>query len=121
MKRSEIKIRICKCTPAHICNSHRLSESRNQIDHNHETHGETTETTHIQKYEFAQIVHGRVGPTPTLGEQDLPVIWCNSVRMSVPHELSLEVGEVLEQQGREISIFSEVQKILHMKGVDSIL
>lgn len=40
--------------------------------------------------------------------------------MSVTDELRLEQWEVLEEERGEVSIFSEVQKILHVEGVDTI-
>ena len=41
--------------------------------------------------------------------------------MRIPDELSLEVGEVLEQQGCQVSIFTEVEQVLHVQSVDTVL
>ena len=66
-------------------------------------------------------MHRGVDPAPTLGQENLPVVRCNSVRMSVPDELSLVHWEVLEQQRRQVTIFTEVEKVLHMQCVDTVL
>ena len=41
--------------------------------------------------------------------------------MSVPDELSLVHWEVLEQQRCQVTIFTEVEKVLHMQCVDTVL
>ena len=41
--------------------------------------------------------------------------------MSVPDELRLVVREVLEQQCGQVTIFTKVQQVLHVQGVDAIL
>ena len=67
-----------------------------QINHDDETHRETTETTElIEEDEFAEVVYCRVDPTPTLREQNLPVIWGDGVGVRIADELRLEVREVL--------------------------
>ena len=99
----------------HINDSNRLSEGRDQVDHDYKSHGETTETAElVQKHEFTKVVYGRVDPTPTLRQQDLPVVGRDRVRVSVPHELSLVVREVLQQERRQVTIFTKVQKVLHV-------
>ena len=66
-------------------------------------------------------MHRGVDPTPTLRQQNLPVIGGDGVRMCIPNELRLEVGEVLEQQGRQVSIFTEMEQVLHVQSVDTVL
>lgn len=41
--------------------------------------------------------------------------------MSIADELSLVVGEVFEQQGSQVTIFTEMQEVLHVQGVDAVL
>ena len=92
-----------------------LNERRQQIDHDDETHGEAAETTQlIQEEQLSQVVHRRVNPTPTLREQNLPVVRSNRVGVGVPNELCLVVREVLEQQRSQVTIFTKVQQVLHV-------
>lgn len=108
------------CTDVGSCDG--LNEGRQKIDHDDEAHGETTETAElVQEDEFTEIVHGRVNPTPTLRQQNLPIIWRHCVSMSIPDELRLEVGEVLQEKCGHVTIFSKVQKILHMQRIHTIL
>ena len=41
--------------------------------------------------------------------------------MSIPNELGLEEREVLEEQRSKVSIFTKMQKVLHMQRVNAIL
>lgn len=63
----------------------------------------------------------RVDPTTTLGEENLPVVGSHSVSMSVTNELRLVKREVLKKKSCEVSIFSKVEQVLHVQGVDAIL
>ena len=106
----------------YVCHGDRLNDGRHKIYEDNETHGETAETAKlVQEDELGQVVHRRVDPTPTLRQQNLPVIGGDGVRMCIPNELRLEVGEVLEQQGRQVSIFTEMEQVLHVQSVDTIL
>ena len=40
--------------------------------------------------------------------------------MGVPNELRLEAREMFEEERGQVTIFTEVQEILHMQGVDAI-
>jgi len=66
-------------------------------------------------------VNCRVDPAATLRQQNLPVIRSHGVRMSIPDELGFEEREVLEEQRGKVSIFTKMQKVLHMQCVDTIL
>lgn len=106
----------------YVCHRNGLNECRDEIDHDDKTHRETTETAQlVQEHKFAKVVYRRVNPTPTLRQQDLPIVWSDRVGMGVTNELCLEVGEVLQQKGRKISIFSKMQQVLHVQGVHTIL
>ena len=70
--------------------------------------GRLTETAHVgQEHEFSQIVDSRVDPTTTLRDEDAPAIRSNRHGEGVGRELGLVAWEVLEDQRREVSIFSE--------------
>lgn len=106
----------------YVCYRHRRNKRRYQIDHHDETHGETAETAQfIKEDKFAKVVHGRVDPTPPLGQQNLPVVGSHRICMSVANELRLEIREVLKKKCGEVSIFSEVQQVLHVQCVHTIL
>lgn len=40
--------------------------------------------------------------------------------MGIANELGLEEREMFEQKGGQVTIFSEVQQILHVQGVDAV-
>ena len=65
-------------------------------------------------------MHCTVDPTTTLREQDLPVIGGNSVGVGITNELGLEHGEVLQEEGGKVSIFTKVQQVLHVESVDTV-
>ena len=82
----------------YVGHSDRLDNRRQQIDHDDETHRETAETAKlVQEDEFTQVVDRRVDPTPTLGQENFPIIGSNGVRMGVPDELRLIIREVLQE------------------------
>jgi hypothetical protein len=60
-------------------------------------------------------------PATTLREQDLPVVGRDRVRLGVADELCLVKRKVLEEEGREVPIFSEMEEVLHVEGVDAVL
>ena len=86
------------CVDTYVCDRNGLDKGGHKIDHNYETHRETTETAKLlEEYQFAQVMHGRVDPATTLREQDPPIIRSYRVRVRVTNKLSLEVREVLEE------------------------
>jgi len=40
--------------------------------------------------------------------------------MGIPNELRLETREMLEEERGQVTIFTEMQEILHMQGVDAV-
>lgn len=54
----------------------------------------------------------RVDPSTTLREENLPLVRSDSLSESWSNEGGLVGREVLEEEGREISIFSEVKEVL---------
>jgi hypothetical protein len=102
----------------HIYHCSRKDEGTEQIDEDEEPHRETAEAEQLwQDDKFAQIVYRRVDPSSTLGEQDLPAFRCHGMCDSIRTELGLETGEVLHQQRRQESIFTETEQILLVEGV----
>lgn len=81
-----------------------------------------TETTHVGKeHEFSQIVNGRVNPSTTLREKNTPRVRSDRHSVSIGDKLRLVVGEVFENEGREVSIFSESEQVLLMERVENTL
>ena len=98
-----------------------MDQSREQVNHNDEAHGETAETAKlVQENKLAQVVHSGVDPATTLRKQNLPVVGSHRIRVRIANELRLEQREVLEKECREVTIFSEMQQILHMQRIDAI-
>ena len=106
----------------YIANSHGLDQGGQEVDEDDEAHGKAAETAQsIEEDEFGQVVDGGIDPSTTLRQQDSPLIGGDSVRLSVPDELGLVVREVLKQQGCQVSIFTEMEQVLHMESVDAVL
>lgn len=64
---------------------------------------------------------GGVDPSTPLGQQHAPLVGGDSVGMGVTDELSLVVREMLQEQSRQVTIFTQMQQILLVQGVDSVL
>lgn len=94
----------------HISHGDGLNQRRHQIHHDDKSHREATETTElIQEHQFSQVVDRRVDPTTSLRKQNLPVIRCDSKRVSISDELRLVQWEVFQKKRRQVTILSEVQ------------
>ena len=63
----------------------------------------------------------RVDPATTLREQDTALLGCHSVRFGVGAELGLERREMLHEQRREETIFTEREQVLLVECVDNAL
>ena len=106
----------------YIGNADGLDNGREEVNEDNETHREATEPAKaIKEDEFRQIVNRRIDPSPTLRKQDGPLIGCNGFCMRIAYEVRFVIGEMLEKQGRQISILAKMQKVLHMQGVDAVL
>ena len=74
------------------------NKCRQKIDHDHEMHRQTIESTKLlQENKFSKIMHRRVNPAPTLRKQHPPVIRSNSVRIGVPNNCVLKRGKCLRR------------------------
>lgn len=66
-------------------------------------------------------MNGRVNPSTTLREKNTPRVRSDRHSVSIGDELRLVVREVLEDEGREVSIFSESEQVLLMERVENTL
>lgn len=99
-----------------LCTTHHCAD---KIDEDNKSHGETTESAKVaEENELAEIVHGRVNPSPTLREQDFELVRCYRMGDSVWSELHLEGWEVLHHDGRKVTILAQVKQILLVQRVD---
>ena len=70
-------------------------------DDHDEPHPETTETTHVrQEHQFCQVMNGRIDPSTTLREKNVPSIRSDRHCLRVSSELGLVVREMLENERR---------------------
>ena len=84
-------------TVTYVGYRNRLDDRRQQINEDNESHRETAETTKpVQENKLAQVMHRRVDPTATLGQQNLPLIRSRRERLRISHELRLVVREMLQ-------------------------
>ena len=65
-------------------------------------------------------MHSGVDPAATLGQQYLPVVRSDSVRVGIPNELGLAGGEVFQEQSCQVTILSQMQQVLHVERVDPV-
>lgn len=97
-------------------------QSADQIEKDEEPHRETAHSAQVRKNgKLAQVVNGRVDPTPALRKQHSPGYRRHGTRNCVRSELGLEGGEMFHQQCRQESIFAEGEQILLVQGVYVII
>lgn len=97
-------------------------QGTDEFHSNDELHGEAERTTEVSdKDEFEQVVNGRVDPSSTLREEDSEGVGYNSLADSLRTKDHLSLGEGLEHQGGEVTIFSEQEQVLLVQGVDNVL
>ena len=60
---------------------------------------------------------GRVDPTTTLREEDAPRVWRHRMTERMRIELGLEGREVLHDESRQETIFTEREQVLLVQGV----
>ena len=102
----------------HLRASHTYQSTQEVYEHE-ESHGETAEAEHVgQENEFAQVVDSGVDPTTTLREQNAPRLGSDSVSDGRSEELRAERREVLQQQRRQETIFTEGEQVLLVQRVD---
>lgn len=90
-----------------------------QVNEDDEAHGEAAKSTEVREEdELAEVVNGGVDPSSSLGQQDFELVWCDGMRYCIGCELHLERREMLHHNGRQITIFTKVQQILLVKGID---
>ena len=101
---------------------HRLNDCAHQINHDHETHTEATETTQLlQRNQFDQVVHSGVDPATTLRHEDGETIRGDGPGVCSHRVLCLVLGVELDKQRSQITIFSEMQQVLGVESVDAVL
>lgn len=89
------------------------AEELGRTDEDNETHREAAEAAEsVDEEELEEVVDGRVDPAATLRHEDLPVVGRDRLRLGVARELELVLREVLEDDGREVSILAEREQVL---------
>lgn len=97
-------------------------QSTDKIDHDEEAHRKAAEATHVgEEHELGEVVHGRVDPATTLRQENAPRVGSYRHSLSFGEELGLKVGEVLEDEGREVTILSEGEQVLLVQGIEDSL
>lgn len=66
-------------------------------------------------------MYRRVDPSSSLRQEDLGRVGRNSLGVRVSYEFSLVGWEMLEDQGGQVSIFTQVQQVLQVEGIDAVL
>lgn len=103
----------------YIYNRRRQNHGTQQINEHEEPHRETAKPKQLwQKHQLAQIMHRRVNPPPSLREQHLPAFRCHRMRHRIWTKLGLVLWEMLHQQRRQESIFTQTEQVLLVQGVD---
>ncbi len=106
----------------HVCNRDWSDHRRQEIDEDDESHRKAAETAElIEEDELRQVVDSRVDPSSPLGQENAPLIGGDGEGMRVSDEFGLVSREVFEDEGCQITIFTKVQQILHVQGIDAIL
>jgi hypothetical protein len=96
-------------------------DGREQIDEDNESHGEAAEPAELlDEDELGQVVNGRVDPSTTLGQENAPLVGCDSLGEGGSDEGGLVSGEVFEKKRCKVSIFSKVQQVLEAEKERSV-
>lgn len=81
-----------------------------------------TESAHVRKeHELGKVVDSRVDPATALRQKDVEPIGRDGHGQCIGRELGLVVREVLEDEGREVTILSEREEVLLVQGVEVAL
>lgn len=100
----------------------RQDEGTRQFHEHDELHGEAESTAKIpDQQQFRQIVDCRVDPSSSLGQQDAEAIRDDRLANSLWTEDHLALGECLEHERCEVSIFTEQEQVLLVERVDNVL
>lgn len=104
------------------CDGGGQDERSHQLNKDDKSHREAESSTKIVDLnELGQIVHSRVNPSSTLREKNKEGIRYDSLANSLRHKHHFPLGECLEHQCRQVSIFTKQEKILLVQRVDNIL
>ncbi len=99
--------------------SGREDDSTEEIDEDHKSHTETTETAQVlQEDELSQVVDGRIDPSSSLRQENGPCFWSRSAGIGIRYKLVRHCWEVFGHQGCQISILTKRQEILLVKRID---
>lgn len=97
---------------------HRTYQGSQKINKDEESHREAAHPTKLgQGYQFAQVMHCGINPSPTLREQDAESFRCDSLCFGIRNELGPKCWEVLHQECRQVPIFAQGEQILLVQGV----
>lgn len=66
-------------------------------------------------------MHCRVDPSSTLRQEHFSGVGRDSLSVRIANEFGLVSREMLEDQSRQISIFSQMKQVLKVQGVDAVL
>jgi len=84
-------------------------------------HGEAECSAEVSDEEkLHEIVHSTVDPPTSLTEKNAERIWDYSLANRLRNEDLFSMGESLQHQRRQVSIFSQQQQILLVQGIDDI-
>jgi hypothetical protein len=94
------------------------SNAPKQIEEDNESHRKETESTHFRNgQEFKEVMNSRIDPSSTLRQENCPTRRRDGVSDSIGRKFHLESGKVLHHQCREVSIFTQREKVLLVEGV----
>lgn len=83
-----------------------------------EPHGETAEPKQLgQQDKLGQVMHRRVDPSTTLGQQHAVALRRDGSSLCIGTELGLERREVFEQERRQEPILAEREQVLLVQRV----
>lgn len=97
-------------------------KSTSQLHENDEAHTEAEDTAQVRDdNQFEQVVYGRVDPSSTLREKDSKGIGNDGLANCLRTEHHLAAREGSKHECSEITIFTEEEQVLLVKGIDNVL
>ena len=104
------------------CDGSWQDKSTDKLDEDDKLHAEAEGTTEISdKDQFHKIVHSRVDPSAALREKNAERIRNGSLADSLRNEYLFALGEGLEHERRQISVFTKQKQVLLVQRVDDVL
>lgn len=96
-------------------------QGTDQLDEDDKLHTEAERSAKVaHEHQFQQVVHSTVDPATTLGEQNQELVRDDSLTDGLRDKDLLALGEGLQHQSGQVSIFTQEKQVLLVQGVHHV-